>query len=222
MVFRVDEEVKNGFERAMNFLVPLKISGAQRKRSQDLVADIIDKCGPVVGTYPSWHPLVSANDERDSPVVYPEARCGYHGLDHTVLFVNGFVSCPYVNEQTIIDSVEKLPSNSVATITAERLKEQLYLPPAKAILVRCEWQQMMPNDGMIPKSLAVPLMLEEELPCWREAERAESWETMRPYFLGSPHGGRSSLFVNQETGQALKNVWKSLIYSGMFGPLKVD
>ena len=65
------------------------------------------------------------------------------------------------------------------------------------------------------------LMLEEEVPCWREAQLAETWETMRYYILGSPHGSRSSLFVNQETGQALKNIWKALIHTGMFGPIKV-
>lgn len=41
---------------------------------------------------------------------------------------------------------------------------------------------------------------------------------MRPYILGSPHGRRSSLFVNQESGQAMKKVWEALIASGMFGP----
>jgi hypothetical protein len=222
MAFRADEAVNDGFERAMRYLVPREISGPEKKRSQNLVADIIDKCGSVVESYPSWHPLVSANDERRFPVTRPESRCGYHGLDHTIHFVNGFVSCPYDDGKKIISSVEELPYNSVATITAERLNGQLYHPSATPILVRCKWHKAMPVDGMIPKSLAVPLMLEEELPCWREAEVAETWEAMRPYFLGSPYGSRSSLFVNQETGQALKNVWKALIYTGMFGPIKVD
>ena len=44
---------------------------------------------------------------------------------------------------------------------------------------------------------------------------------MRHYFLGSPHGSRSSLFVSQETGQAMKKIWEALIHTGMFGPIKV-
>jgi hypothetical protein len=32
-------------------------------------------------------------------------------------------------------------------------------------------------------------------------------------------GSRSSLFVNQETGQALKNLWTTLIETGMFGSI---
>jgi hypothetical protein len=77
------------------------------------------------------------------------------------------------------------------------------------------------NDGTIPKSLAVPLMLEFELPQWRSSEVGETWETMRSYLLGSPHGQSSSLFINKEVGTAMKNVWNSLIYTGMFGPLYV-
>ncbi len=44
---------------------------------------------------------------------------------------------------------------------------------------------------------------------------------MRSYFLGAPHGARSSLFVSQETGQGIKKVWETLIYTGRFGPIKV-
>ena len=75
---------------------------------------------------------------------------------------------------------------------------------------------------MIPKSIAVPLMLEVEVPNWRHSEVAECWDTMKPYLLGAPHGSRSSLFVNQETGQVIKSIWNSIINTGMFGPIMVD
>lgn len=32
---------------------------------------------------------------------------------------------------------------------------------------------------------------------------------------------RSSLFVSQETGQAIKKIWDALIFTEMFGPIKV-
>ena len=91
------------------------------------------------------------------------------------------------------------------------------------MLVTCEWtsERAWSSDGTIPKAVAVPLMLELELPFWRSAEVAETWESMRPHILGSPCGSRSSLFVNQETGAYLKKVWNDIIYSGMFGPIKV-
>ena len=63
-------------------------------------------------------------------------------------------------------------------------------------------------------------MLEQELPCWRWSERAESWAVMRPYLLGAPHGKRSSLFVDQETALAMKKAYMAMVESGMFGPLK--
>ena len=79
----------------------------------------------------------------------------------------------------------------------------------------------MPADRSIPLNIAMPLLLENELQCWEWSQLAETWESMRSYFLGSPHGSRSSLFVNQETGQAMKKIWEQLIYTGMFGPIKV-
>lgn len=56
---------------------------------------------------------------------------------------------------------------------------------------------------------------------WQTAEVAETWESMRSNFLGKPHGKRSSLFVNQETGQGIKKIWESLINTGMYGPIKI-
>jgi len=76
-------------------------------------------------------------------------------------------------------------------------------------------------DGTIPLSIAMPLILEKEIPAWQWAAVAETWESMRPYFLGRPHGSRSSLFISQETGQGIKQIWNSLINTGMFGPIKV-
>ena len=114
-----------------------------------------------------------------------------------------------------------MPSNPVATLTAERLDVELYASGTTPILVYCEWNTPQPMDGMIPKSIAVPLMLEQEVHCWRESDFAETWETMRPYFLGRPYGSRSSLFVNQETGLVLKKIWNALINTEMYGPIKV-
>ena len=115
----------------------------------------------------------------------------------------------------------KMPHHHAATITAKRLNVKFYNKNATPILVECEWHKSIPSDGMIPASVVVPLILEKEVPCAQWSEVAETWETMRPYFLGKPHGSRSSLFVTQETGQTIKKVWEALIYTGMFGPIKV-
>jgi len=65
-------------------------------------------------------------------------------------------------------------------------------------------------------------MLSEELPHWENAQCGESWQTMRRYILGTPCGSRSSLFVNQETGQALRQVFDLLNQHELFGPVYRD
>ena len=222
MAFRADEARSRGYEHARSYLLSRSIEGRERKRSEDVFLEIFDSYGPVIDDYPHWHPLVTGRYDPLFPTTTPGRPCGYEGLDHTVYFANAFVTCPYHDGQKVIDSVHNLPEHPDATITAEYLDAQLYNPMTRPIIVRCEWNKPLPTDRMIPKSWAVPLILERELPCWRSAQLAESWETMRPYFLGRPHGSRSSLFVNQETGQAIRNIWNALIRTGMFGPIKTD
>ena len=221
MAFRADESASSGFGLVKSYLVPRGIEAKERERSENKLFDIVERYGPVIEGYPSWHPLITHHDDQ-SPATTPSDRCGYKGLDHTGYFANAFITCPYDDGQKVIDSVESLPYNPVATITAERLDVQLYQPNATPILVRCDWAKPISNNGMIPASIAIPLILLKEVPCWESATRGETWETMRPYFLGSPHGSRSSLFVNQETGLTIKKVWSLLINTGMFGPIKVS
>lgn len=222
MAFRADESERIGYEQVQNYLVPMRRDWDETERalSQEALADIIEEFGPVVDAYPTWHPLVTNHDSK-SPVRTPSDRCGYRGLDHTRYFANGFITCPYGDGQEVIDSVANLPYNPVASISAERLEVEFYNSGATPILVKCEWEKPLLDNGMIPLSLAMPLLLEKEVPCWRWSQVAETWESMRPYFLGSPHGSRSSLFVDQETGQAIKKVWNAIIYTGMFGNIKV-
>jgi len=222
MAFRAGEAAEIGYEQVEAYLVPRPrdASEFQRIRSKEVLQAIVNELGPVVDAYPTWHPLVSNHDNR-SLVTTPSVQCGYKGLDHTKFFAKGFITCPYGDGQEVIDSVLALPYHRTATITAEKLNVQLYNPNATPILVKCSWEKPLNADGMIPLSIAIPLILEKEIPCWQWAEVAETWETMRPYFLGRPHGSRSSLFVSQETGQAIKKIWNALIYTGMFGPIKV-
>lgn len=220
MAFRANEATADGRDRALRYLVPREADSTQRRQSENAVNEIIDRYGPVVESYPTWHPLVANHDSRN-PVTTPRPESGYEGLDHTVFLRNGFITCPYHGEQNVIDSVKGLPDHPAAVVTAQRIDELLYHENAKPVFVRCDWDKPLETDGTIPKSLVVPLVLEQELPCWRWAQLAETWDTMKPYFLGTPHGSRSSLFVNQESGQALKKIWNALIYTGMFGPIKV-
>lgn len=219
MAFRADEAASSGYERVRKYLIPVTFDPDVRAKSEDALLNIIDELGPVVDSYPSWHPLVSKHDEHN-PETTPSGRTGYRGLDHTRYFAHGFITCPYHDGETVLDSVKQL-SHHCATITAERLGVQFYNENAKPILVKCDWSDGIDNQKLIETRVAVPLMIEKELPCWKWSTRAERWDVMRPYLLGEPHGSRSSLFVNQETALAIKKSYMLMVESGMFGPLKM-
>lgn len=222
MAFRADEASRIGYERVESYLVPRArdVDEVQRTRSKEVLASIVNKLGPVVDAYPTWHPLVWNHDSHH-PETRPNEECGYRGLDHTRFFANGFITCPYEDGQAVLDSVAALPPHPAADIRARRLDVQFYNSSAHPILVECHWHRPLNDDGTIPLAIAMLLLLQKELPCAEWASRAETWESMRPYFLGHPHGSRSSLFVNQETGQAMKKVWNTLISTGVFGSIKV-
>lgn len=219
MAFRADEAASSGYERVRKYLVPVTFDPAVRAKSEATLLDIIDELGPVVDSYPSWHPLVSKHDEHH-PETTPSEQTGYKGLDHTRYFAHGFITCPYHDGQAVLDSVTRLNHNC-ATITAERLEVQFYNENANPILVKCDWSDGLDIQKHIKTKIAVPLMIEKELPCWQWSTRAERWDVMRPYLLGEPHGSRSSLFVNQDTALAIKRAYMAMVESGMFGPLKM-
>lgn len=226
MAFRADEAAQAGYEDAEDYLVGRlrNVDDSERERSRAALRDLADVLGSAVKSYPTWHPLVLNCEGSREYATAPSRECGYQGLDHTVYFVNGFITCPYGDGgQKVIESVKSLPRHHAAIITAERLDVQFYSTDAVPILVKCEWdgKRAQPKDGLIPLSIAMPLLLEKEVPCAQWSQVAETWESMRHHFLGSPRGSRSSLFVTQETGQAMKKIWEALIYTGMFGPIQV-
>jgi hypothetical protein len=220
MAFRSDESAENGYKEAEAYLTR-HIDPSERERSKRALRALSGDIGPVVNCYPTWHPILSGQKNDRYSLTTPNDRCGYRGLDHTRFFARGFITCPYGDGQDVIDSVDQLPHHGDASIRAERLDVKLYADNATPILVRCDWEHSLENDGMVPLKVALPLILEHELPARRWAEVGETWETMRPYFLGQPHGNRSSHFVSQETGTVIKKVWNELINTGMFGPIKV-
>ena len=218
MVFRADEAAESGYERLKAYLISRNFSPSDRARSEKVLLDIVTECGPAVEGYPTWHPLVRNHDGRQ-PETFPSNECLYRGLDHTRYLAHGFITCPYGDGSDVLDSVNRLPQHPVADITAEKLDTKFYNDGTTTILVRCRWLKGLENGYLVPKRLAVPLMIEQELPGWTWAQRGETWETMRPYLLGAPHGNRSSLFVSQDTALALKKMHLAMVESGMFGPL---
>jgi hypothetical protein len=222
MTFRANADSESGRKEAMDHFIGREIPREQREQSRNDFADLINQYGPVVTSYPSWHPLVACGNEGRSPWTTPNENRGYLGLDHTVLLRDAFITCPYGGVDKILKSVEEMNARDPhLSLEAEELDMTLYHPMAKPVLIKYDWGRILNPDGTIPKSLVVPLLLEFEIPAWRTAQVAETWETMRTYILGQPSGQLSSLFVNKETGTLLKKIWNNLIYSGMYGPIKV-
>ncbi|MBS9427249.1 hypothetical protein EAE93_03845 [Photorhabdus akhurstii] len=58
----------------------------------------------------------------------------------------------------------------------------LYYHTAMPIVVQCEWSYGINQDGTILVQLVILLMLEREVPDWKNASYAESREAMRGQF----------------------------------------
>lgn len=223
MAFRYNEAVEDGRAYAMHrFIDQLPVD--QRDQSRAKLNELIDRLGPVVEAYPTWHPLVAGRSNEGNLQTVPSSQCGYDGLDHTIYLRNGFITCPYGGVDRILNSVEARAKEDQkwAEIEAVPLDFPLYYDGATPVLVECIWWRGDSEaDGTIASRFAVARMLELELADWADGKYGETWQTMRNYFLGRPCGARSSLFVNQETGQKMKNVWNAVLNAGVFGPVKV-
>lgn len=200
------------------------LSGELLDRSEDALDSIYHRYGPFVEAYPSWHPLVMNQLDPRCPLTWPEEGVGYHGLDHTVLLRNAFITCPYSDGEAkkVIESVAKLPQafGQFWSLRAERIDCRLYSESAFPVLVYCEWDlKHQADNGKISLRCAAGLLLESEIKMWRHADLGESWETMESYFLGRPNDGESSPFLTKTAIAHLKTMWNAVIGAGVFGPV---
>lgn len=201
----------------------LKAESEHKVQAAEVFWDIIRKYGPVVDSYPIWHPLVHhIVDDLGIPRLTPNRDFGYKGLDHTIYLKNGFITCPYHDGQGVIDSVNNLPGHLDADINAKRLNISLYADNTETVLVTCDWYDDMLDDGTIPPSVAVPLFLERLLRFRDHATVAESWERLAEVALGTPCNKTASLFVNEETGKVMRKFVRDLNDIKVFGELYRD
>lgn len=176
---------------------------------------LTNELGTSITTYPSWHPLLTIPRRQDD-----EPGCFlselYKGIDHTIQFVRGFVTCPYSEEtaNALVDSVNKL-----AGLSAYRMNAPLYSDHAYPVVVEAT-EISLEADGTIRSRDALAWCVQELVRNAHNAQVAETWWSMRGYLLGQPHGSRSSLLVNQFTGGHMRKILEALNNSGMFGPVK--
>ena len=219
MPFRIKESKVNGFENAANYLTNLPQNGltdTEKKEARAYLMNLVRWIGPVVGSYPVWHPLVSSMRTRNRDATFPSHDCGYFGLDHVVLFAHGFITCPYTDGADVIESVVKLSKTKVAEIRAHKITTPLYAKGTTPVLIQCHWTSEMNPDLTIPSRVAVALMLKQKLANWESSEQSSPWEQVCYSLLGSPHGQLSSLFINRETGLKMRKVWQALVAAEAF------
>lgn len=232
MPFRASESVEAGFQYLQQYFFNVPGNGfspEEKAKGLETLRALMKRIGPVVDNYPIWHPIVRHAVKTLNLLdrTKPSIETGYEALDHTVCFAHGFISCPYSEKAAaeLIASVSKLPTKKdPLSPHAKRLSTPIYAVGACPVLVSCPWpaNALLPDRTIAPY-YAVSLMLQSLLRLQKYFTEPKSWDDMLPYLLGEPHGRRSSLFINQETGMAMKKVYISLVNGGFFEPMpKID
>lgn len=221
MAFRANEAAMENRKNAERYLLSnlKELSTQERDASSKYLNDLMDRMGPVIDSYPVWHPLLA---DKSHWTFYrrPKPENGYLKIDHTVYFRNGFITCPYNAAsnygQDVIDAVGALPVINGVKITAKKLPVTLYNLDTTAILVECEWDYSLDEEGNISWEAITPLLLETALNIHKQGMKSFSIEEMMDdYLLGKPCGKRSSLFVGQDTGLRINKMWKLIMDSRM-------
>ena len=222
MAFRFTESINDGLSRAIRELARIPESGMTKVEicdAENYLKNIVTQIGPVVNGYPVWHPLVSHNCSslQDFIHIKPSNEQYFNGLDHTVFFAHGLISCPYRKESVnaLIQSIENLNNQFGYSIEWSNIPFKLYNNEVIPILVRTDNCYELDNDLTISKKSAIKLFLTKMMESLECRYPSSNWHDFAPCILGTPSGGRSSLFVNQNTGQALKTIFTMFVKQGV-------
>jgi hypothetical protein len=183
---------------------------------------LLDRLGPVVERYPTWHPLVCRDTNTHNPYWYEDMSTPcIAGMDHSVYFRDGFITCPYPKDDAfrVVDVAMDM-HHPLATLSAEIIDKLFYYEGTVSVIVECKWETPRNFDGTLGLDVVVPLILEEAIGGWREScldknRCGELWSSMAPYFLGG--NAPSSHFVGQKDARELRKIWEILNRTGMWG-----
>ena len=179
--------------------------------------ELLKELGNTIDYYPEWHPVLTLPPNEGNNDAYALSELPtYKGIDHTVLFTQGFVTCPYNKDRAnkLVNAV-----NEVMGLRAYHLDTPLYSDKAHPVVVTA-YDIELEADGTIRSRDALAWCVQHLVKNARKAEVAETWWSMRSTILGRPHGSRSSLLVNQHTGGHMRKILEALNNSGMYGPVK--
>lgn len=214
MEFRSPTVAAQQNAKAITYLTKnLKDQEAGRRAVQSLIEEL----GNAIEAYPDWHPILTAPPRHGSEHIGSLTQVAtYDGADHTTEFVRGFVTCPYSDEgaNRLVEAVRQVPG-----LDAYRLDQPLYADSAHPVVV-VALDVQLEADGTIRSRDALAWFAQLSAAEATGAQVAETWWNIRSLILGSPHGSRSSLFVNQHTGVHMRKILEAMNASGMFGPIK--
>lgn len=214
MEFRAPSVATELNNKAVKYLTE---SLADPESGQRALEGVMLELGNATDGHPDWHPILTKPESGSTQhIAYLSQVEAYDGIDHTVEFVRGFITCPY-SEDDAEKLVEKV--NEVFGLNAYRLDTPLYSDSAYPVVVEAN-DMVLEADGTIRSRDALTWFAQKTVEEASNAQVAETWWNIRPYILGRPYGSRSSLFVNQHTGAHMRKVLEALNNSGMFGPIK--
>lgn len=198
MIFRANEEKERGAEWAVKYMSDRE-NPATHPSAKDAVLEIIKEHGPVVQSFPIWHPLRKWVDQKTSGKPFPD-------FDHVVHLQRGFITCPYTNGKELQSAVADR-QRAGEPIHIRKLEAPFYQKKTTRWLVHIE--PPLEEDGTLEREAVLGWLLKtyEAQVAWNEPG---TWEDFSDELLGTPCGKRSSLFVNQKTGQAIKEVWEAI------------
>lgn len=213
--------------RAVKRMTPGLVPAARAAAIQALEG-IAAEHGPVITSYPAWHPFTGL-PSLDGWVRGSDPRANgqlWEDVDHPVYFARALLSCPYSDGEGLFRSVElinvrlKEEGHLSWFLRAKRLDVPLYHATARPVLVSCNLG--LDAEGYIDHRQAMRGFLwaaAHALAGSHRVEVAEPWDNVREFFLGAPCGTRSSLFVGERAGSTMKKILGELNKSGIYGDL---
>ncbi len=107
----------------------------------------------------------------------------------------------------------------VPRLNAYRIEQPVYADSAHPVVVVAVNVELE-ADGTTRSRYALAWFVQLSAAEATGAQVAETWRNVRSLILGSPHGSRSSLLVNQCTGVHMRKLLEAMDASGMFGRIK--
>lgn len=209
MPFRYDEAA----DAMRNSVIRRETHGfspEDREKTVELIDALIEQYGPIVESYPDWHPLRKFDLGplmHESRAIDAEVRKVYY--DHPLRFRDAMLLAPY-NKPPLEPLRAECERHDMLVHETSGLYHHKWCK-LFVIIAPCslcaDGEKYIPQQGAVAAFIeSLPHILGKHTPltaakCW------ESWSTMHHTLLGSPCGTRSSLLVDEKTGQAIKRLF---------------